>query len=138
MRENKLLLKEKIKYIVIHCSDTNENDTAEDIHKLHLSFGWEGIGYHKIIRKNGGLENGRPEFWKGAHVYGHNHESLGICLIGNGFFNKKQFNTLKELLVSWKRKYPQAKILGHRDFVNTNKTCPNFDVSSWLKDNLIN
>ena len=88
MIENKVLLKDQIKYIVSHCSDTNENDTAEDIHKLHLSFGWEGIGYHKVIKKNGDLENGRPEFWRGAHVYGHNHESLGICLIGKGNFNK--------------------------------------------------
>ena len=25
-------------------------------------------------------------------------------------------------------KYPHAKILGHKDTGNTNKTCPNFDV----------
>ena len=138
MTENKLLLREQIKYIVIHCSDTNENDSAEDIHKLHLSFGWDGIGYHKIIKKNGELENGRPEFWKGAHVFGHNHESLGVCLIGKCNFYRKQFNTLKLLLMSWKKKYPLAKIVGHRDFENTKKTCPNFDVHSWLKENIIN
>ena len=33
----------------------------------------------------------------------------------------------------WKKKYPKAKILGHRDFPNTKKTCPNFDVELWLK-----
>ena len=138
MIENKVLLKNQIKYIVIHCSDTDKNDTAEDIHKLHLSFGWEGIGYHKVIKKNGDLENGRPEFWKGAHVYGHNHESLGVCLIGKGDFDKKQFNTLKELLVLWKKKYPHATIIGHKDFKNTKKTCPNFDVLAWLKKNNLN
>ena len=88
MTENKLLLKEQIKYIVIHCSDTNENDSAEDIHKLHVSFGWEGIGYHKIIKKNGELENGRPEFWKGAHAYEYNNKSVGVCLIGKNKFQR--------------------------------------------------
>ena len=45
-----------------------------DIHNLHLSFGWDGIGYHKIILRNGIIQNGRPEYWVGAHVYGKNTE----------------------------------------------------------------
>ena len=51
-----MLKKSKIKLLVIHCSDTNddENITAADIHKMHLSFGWDGIGYHKIIKRDGG------------------------------------------------------------------------------------
>ena len=74
----------------------------------------------QIINKNGDLENGRPEFWKGAHVYGHKYESLGICLIGKGDFDKKQFNTLKELLISpWKKKISFCKIIRHKDFKNT-------------------
>ena len=137
MEENKLLLKEQIKYIVVHCSDISGHHNAEDIHRLHLSFGWEGIGYHKVIKKNGEIENGRPEFWKGAHVYNHNHESLGICLIGKNQFSSLQFDSLKKLLLIWKKKYPYAIIQGHRDFLNSKKTCPNFDVKSWiLKENI--
>ena len=135
MTENNLLLKENIKYIVIHCSDTDENDTAINIHQLHISFGWEGIGYHKIIKKNGEIENGRPEYWKGAHVFGYNNESLGICLIGKENFSKIQFLKLKKILLDWKIKYPNAKICGHCDFKNTKKTCPNFNVKEWLKNN---
>jgi len=133
MKNKNLLLKQNVKYIVIHCSDTNEDDTAIDIHKLHLSFGWEGVGYHKIIQKNGEIENGRPEFWTGAHVFGYNKESLGICLIGKDNFSTQQFNTLTNLIKEWKKKYPLAKICGHRDFKNTKKTCPNFDVKKWLE-----
>ena len=132
MKNKNLLLKQNVKYIVIHCSDTNEDDTAIDIHQLHLSFGWEGVGYHKIIQKNGEIENGRPEFWTGAHVFGYNKESLGICLIGKDNFSTQQFNTLTNLIKEWKKKYPLAKICGHRDFKNTKKTCPNFDVKKWL------
>ena len=37
---------------------------------MHLKFGWDGIGYHKIINRSGKIENGRPEYWIGAHVKG--------------------------------------------------------------------
>ena len=128
----------KVKNLVVHCSDTDDDLdlTAIDIHKLHLSFGWEGIGYHKIICKNGNIENGRPEFWEGAHIYGKNLESLGVCLIGKKNFNNYQFSSLKEVLIDWKKKYPHAKIYGHRDLIKTKKTCPNFDVKKWCKVNL--
>ena len=33
---------------------------------MHLQFGWDGIGYHKIILRNGKLISGRPEYWVGA------------------------------------------------------------------------
>ena len=49
------------------------------------------MGWHRlsqVIRKNGLTENGRPEFWIGAHVYGFNTESLGVCLIGRDFSQK--------------------------------------------------
>ena len=44
-----------IKFLVVHCSDTPDSDDigAIEIHKMHIGFGWEGIGYHKVIRRNG-------------------------------------------------------------------------------------
>ena len=131
-----ILLDQNIKFIVIHCSDTQEDFTAIDIHKMHLNFGWDGIGYHKIICKNGNIENGRPEYWVGAHVKGINKNSLGICLIGKKRFSKSQFNSLKLILIDWKIKYPNTKILGHRNATETSKTCPNFDVEKWCDKNL--
>ena len=134
MKEINLLKKVNVKYIVVHCSDTNDTDTAIDIHKLHLNFGWEGIGYHKVITKEGEIQNGRPEYWKGAHVYGYNDVSLGICLIGRDSFSDNQYKSLKKLLIDWKKKYLNAIILGHRDLGNTKKTCPNFNVRQWCRD----
>lgn len=134
-----MLLSENISLIVVHCSDTeNSKDlSAFDIHKMHLDFGWDGIGYHKIIKRSGKIENGRPEYWIGAHVKGKNEESLGICLIGRDEFTKKQFISLEHVLREWKINYPNAKILGHRDTGNTHKTCPNFDVESWVKNKFV-
>ena len=131
-----MLNENNIKYLVVHCSDTpdTENLNASDIHKMHLSFGWDGIGYHKIICQNGTIENGRPTYWEGAHVFGYNKNSLGICLIGKNNFNNKQLDSLFKLLKSWKEIYPKAKIVGHSYFPNTTKTCPNFNVNKWLKE----
>ena len=117
----------------MHCSDTSDDLTAIEIHRLHLSFGWDGIGYHKIICKDGNIQNGRPEFWIGAHVKGLNNCSLGVCLIGSEKFTEFQFNSLYQVLFEWKNKYRNAKILGHSESTSTNKTCPNFDVQVWCK-----
>lgn len=125
-----------IRYLVVHCADTpdDQNLTALDIHKMHLGFGWDGIGYHRVITKDGVVEHGRPDFWMGAHVYEHNHESLGVCLIGRSQFTNAQMNALDGLLRDWKSQYPDAEIRGHCDFENTEKTCPNFDAGAWAKD----
>ena len=128
-----------ILFLVVHCSDTpnNQNLGALDIHKMHLGFGWDGIGYHKIIARDGLIEEGRPEYWYGAHVKGINHKSLGVCLIGKNNFTKSQFISLKIILKKWKLNYPDAKIIGHRDVTKTKKTCPNFDVEKWCLINNI-
>lgn len=133
MTENNLLIKENIKYIIIHCSDTEDSDTAADIHQLHLSFGWDGIGYHKIIQRDGKVENGRPEYWIGAHARGYNTKSLGVCLIGKKKFTKNQFNSLEKIIRLWKSCYNNPKIIGHNLISDTNKTCPNFDVEQWCR-----
>ena len=129
----------KIKFLIIHCSDTPDNEdlSASDIHQMHLGFGWDGIGYHKVIKRNGTVENGRPEFWKGAHTYGINDISLGVCLIGKQKFTKKQYNSLKRTLLKWQTIYVNTKILGHCDAIKTEKTCPNFDVSKFLRESKI-
>ena len=133
-----MLKPENINYLIIHCSDTgnNNNIDASIIHKMHINFGWEGIGYHKVILRSGKIENGRPEFWIGAHVKGKNKNSLGVCLIGTDKFTNEQFLSLKKVFLKWKKKYPNAQIIGHRDAVKTSKTCPNFNVRQWCNENL--
>ena len=131
-----MLKKENIDFLIVHCTDT-QNDhqiTSSDIHKMHLGFGWDGIGYHKVILRSGKIENGRPEYWIGAHVKGKNEISLGVCLVGRDKFTKKQFSSLEKVLRKWKALYPNAKIVGHCDTGDTIKSCPNFNVISWSKE----
>jgi N-acetylmuramoyl-L-alanine amidase len=119
--------------IVIHCSDTptGRDDRAEDIHRWHIGQKWDGIGYHYVICVDGSIERGRPEFWQGSHVRGHNKNTVGICLIGNGDFNKKQYESLSQLVTRLHFENASADIVGHYELDGA-KTCPNFDVKQWL------
>ena len=125
----------KVEIIVIHHSQ-RENDSPDFIKKRHIeNRKWEDTGYHFLISNgtrgtmDGELHVGRSEKLMGAHVYGHNRNSIGICLIGN-FDNKKpskkQMKTLKEFLKEKMKKYgiKPEKILGHREFEGVTKTCP--------------
>ena len=59
--------------IVIHHTGVNDIDaSAKQIHGWHLDQGWSGIGYHFVVRKNGNIERGRPEWAIGSHAYGEN------------------------------------------------------------------
>ncbi len=124
-----------IKYIVVHCSDTpDEMDvTAEDIHKWHSDpkpdgNGWSGIGYHKVIRRSGDIEDGRPEYWSGAHVRGFNSCSLAVCLIGRGNFTDDQMASVRDVITQWKTDNPNAKVVGHYQ-LDSSKTCPNKPIN---------
>jgi len=114
---------------VIHCSDSPQGrgDNAETIHKWHLARGWDGIGYTYVILEDGTIENGRPEYWKGSHARGHN-DALGICLIGTDSFTHAQFISLEKLLKD--KNFKADEIVGHYEI--SSKTCPNFNVRSYL------
>ena len=116
-----ILSKDKIKYLIVHCSDTNDDFTIEEIHKMHLDFGWDGIGYHKVIDQKGEVYNGRPEYWTGAHVKGFNNKSLGVCLIGRNVFSKKQLNSLINVLKKWKKNLPYGNNYGTQRCYNDKK-----------------
>lgn len=57
--------------------------SVEDIHRWHLANGWCGMGYHFLVRKDGSVWRGRPEDTVGAHAYGANADSIGVCFEGN-------------------------------------------------------
>lgn len=138
-------VREKTDFIAIHCSATSDkqNIGAADIDKWHRKQGWQAIGYHYVIRRDGTVEEGRDEKVVGAHVQGFNEVSVGVCMVGGvdandvnkakDNFTEAQFASLKQLLVDLKSRYPKAKIQGHRDFPNVKKACPSFEVKDWLK-----
>lgn len=132
--------KDDVKYIVVHCSYTPENMDigAKDIDRWHREKGWMMIGYHKVIRRDGTIEDGRPLDKRGAHVKGLNSQSIGVVMIGGMNrsktgpainYNDEQWETLRTLLDDLTEKFPKAKVKGHFNF--SPKTCPNFDAEFW-------
>ena len=135
--------KSDVKYLIIHCSYTPESmDIGKgDIDRWHREKGWMMIGYHKVIKRDGTVEDGRPLSKSGAHVRGMNRTSIGICLIGGMNRSKdgpdlnytdEQMKSLRSLLDDLKEDYPKAKVRGHTDF-DKGKTCPNFDAGKWYE-----
>ncbi len=132
-------------WIVVHCSATRPtqvNIGAKDIRQWHIAKGWADIGYHFVIKRNGKLETGRDVRAVGAHVEGHNLDSIGICMVGGindrtfrpeSNYTAAQWATLKTLVADLVKRYPKAKVLGHRDFKGVQKACPCFEAKSWAK-----
>lgn len=134
----------QINYIIIHCSATKagQDFRAKDIDRWHRERGWDGIGYHKVIDLDGTIESGRSEAKPGAHCKGHNSDSIGICYIGGLDKNGKPADTRTELqkaalaglVAGYKRRFPNAKVVGHRDMPNVHKACPCFNAKEEYKN----
>ena len=122
--------------IVVHSADTPSllDVGVEEIRKWHMDKGWNDVGYHYVIRRNGVVEEGRDKDAVGAHVRGYNQVTLGICLVGGWKgkfdFTKAQMAALEALIGSLLLVYKHATVRGHRDY-NKNKDCPGFDVETW-------
>ncbi|HEX5009403.1 MAG TPA: peptidoglycan recognition family protein [Planctomycetota bacterium] len=55
-----------------------------EIQAAHQEKGWADIGYHFLIDAGGGIWEGRPLRWQGAHEgAGLNRGAVGVCLLGN-------------------------------------------------------
>jgi N-acetylmuramoyl-L-alanine amidase len=134
----------QITYLVVHCSATPEGKafTVKDIDQWHRARGFKGIGYNYVIYLDGTIHEGRDVNLIPAHVEGHNKDSIGICYIGGCEAHSQlpkdtrtpqQKAALLELLKALKKLYPNAQILGHRDFAGVNKACPCFNAKDEYK-----
>ena len=123
-----------ITLVVLHCSAVRPDQTssAAQIDTWHRQRGFHlGIGYHYVVRRNGQIELGRPEFLIGAHCVNHNAHSIGVCYEGGlnargqpaDTRTPEQKSALWALLKDLHRRYPQALIVGHHD-LNPHKACP--------------
>lgn len=152
-------IQREVTTIAIHCADTPNGrpQTVADIDSWHQHNGWHradywrvkkgfnpsllSIGYHFVIYVDGTVHTGRHVDEIGAHVGGHNSNSLGICLVGKDKFTAKQWAALKQLVADLEVNIKTGphnhtvKVMGHYQFdtaIAQGKTCPNFDVPQWL------
>lgn len=143
-----------VKYLVVHtAASQGVGVDADVIDHWHRENGWRKIGYHYVIiddqhptLPDGHVQTGRSPLETGAHIFGLNNFSLGICCVGHGDhrdFTEAQKTSLVELLAKLAKKYnvPTENIIGHSDIntlvdlgivsdqYRTKKSCPGDKVS---------
>lgn len=133
----------QIKEIILHCSATPEGKdyTVDTIRKWHKARGFNNIGYHYVIYRDGTVHLGRPLQQIGAHTTGHNSYSIGICYIGGCAKDgrtPKDTRTLEQKLAMYQllhdllETYPKATVHGHYEFAN--KACPSFKIEDLQRE----
>lgn len=140
--------------VVVHWTETptNKNIGSEELNKIHLESGLNGIGYHYVIRRDGSLQRGRPINIQGDHALLNNHDerSIGIVFVGginapSGTPNlenfvsvqsltRSQFNTFDHFCRSFYARFPGGQILGHND-VDPREYDPGFNVREYVAAN---
>jgi len=152
----------KAKYLIWHISDSEFGEVSL-IRSWHKEKGWNDIGYHGIILNgfvtakdfrlnrridflNGSFQIGRvfdaDAFIEnqeiGAHAYGFNSESIGLCLIGkDGNFTPYQIETALKVSLEFMRMFEISldNVIGHYELGRfkpefaTDKKCPEIDMS---------
>ena len=140
--------------IVVHWTETptNKNIGSEEINKIHLESGLNGIGYHYVIRRDGSLQRGRPINIQGEHapVNKHNERSIGIVFVGGinvpsgtpnleNFISvqsltRSQFNTFDHLCRAFFARFPGGQAVGHND-IDPIEDDPGFNVREYVLAN---
>ena len=137
--------------ITVHASATKPSMDIgfEEIDQWHKNRGWNGCGYHLIIRRNGAYEMGRDWGIQGAHVKGHNAMqsglyNFGIVMIGGvteedhtvpeDNFTRKQYQALTYALKEIMEYNPNIKeFKGHNEWPGVTKACPCFDIKEYRR-----
>lgn len=138
--------RKETKYIVVHSSESTPKDDFDvnDIDTQHRKDGLFSCAFHKIIKRDGTIQNGRDIKIAGAHIADgslklSNKNSIGICLVGGQSTNGqpdcnytfKQYTALVNLVKKLKQDYSGVEIVGHRDVADS--VSPHFDVSELLR-----
>ena len=136
--------KRNIKYIVIHCTGTQQTSTLESIRSYWKNErGWgDTPGYHYLVNPDGEIIQLLDESENSNGVYKHNSECINIAYKGGidkqgkpvDNRTRAQQNAMFDKIVELSNRYPGAEILGHRDFAGVKKACPCFDVKAWLRN----
>ena len=104
------------------------------MYKYINCFEWSYIGYHYFITRDGSCHDCRPIKVKPAGVYGHNTDTIQICLAGYKSFGQVQFRTLARVIKNLMEAFQAITlndIHGHNEFTDK-KTCPEFDVKEFI------
>lgn len=145
----------RLKYLVIHCTATPEGRevTSDEIRIWHtsptpLGRGWKQVGYTDMFHLDGrkerlvnNNEDANVDPWEITNgVKGYNSISRHIVYVGGNDKTGKAKDTrtdaqkkaMADYVKDFHSRFPDVRIVGHRDFPGVAKECPSFDVFQWL------
>ena len=113
----------KLERIFVHCTAGSQKKTIEDLKAEFKRKGWRSPGYHIVIMPSGRVERLLPDEQISNGVQGYNSTAINVAYVGGIDANGKgvdnrtpeQKKSLISVLSELKKKYPDAKIMGHRD-----------------------
>lgn len=135
--------------VIIHATETyTDKDIGSiEINNIHKELGYDGIGYHYVIRRDGRLQRGRPVNRVGEHTEGRNRNSIGVVMVGGinvssgtkdplsylsaQSFTRAQYTTLETLLGAIYKRYHGMQVFGHND-IDDEQQDPYFDVPDYV------
>lgn len=128
----------KIERIFVHCTASSQKASVQSILAEFRRKGWRVPGYHWLIDKDGKMTQLVDESIVANGVKGYNSTSIHVAYIGGidkqhpqGIDTRTpdQKAALEILLTQIHLRYPNAKIMGHRD-ISPDKN-GNGKVDSW-------
>lgn len=147
----------RMKYLVLHCTATPEGRevTSGEIRHWHTDpvskggRGWKQVGYTDLIHLDGTVErlvqnneDAEVDPWEVTNgAAGYNSVSRHVVYAGGLAKDGKtakdtrtaaQLKAMTAYVREFHERFPQIKIVGHRDLPGVKKACPGFDVKAWL------
>jgi N-acetylmuramoyl-L-alanine amidase len=124
-------------FIAVHATGTLPTATATAIQNYwRNNLKWKNPGYHILVHTDGSFTIFADLDVVVNGVAGFNSRSWHVSYIGGLLPDKKTADTrtpeqkkaIEAILQEMRRKAPNAKIRGHRDFPKVNKACPCFNA----------
>lgn len=124
---------------VTHYSAAAHTQSVRSIQNYHMDHnGWVDVGYNFLVDRDGNLFEGRGWDVIGAHVAGHNTESIGVCHIGqNGDHTDQSLRAIRYLydLATSRGGGRALRMNGHMDLGST--SCPGHELEAWVKAGMV-
>ncbi len=137
----------EIKRIFVHCTAGSQKTTLKQLENEFKAKGWKSPGYHYVVFPDGKVEQMLDESKVSNGVKGYNSTSINVAYVGGVDSKLKpidnrteaQKTSLIQILTNLKSRYPDAKIMGHRDVWGKDpkkwqKWCPCFDAEEEYKE----
>lgn len=133
----------QIKRIFVHCTAGSQKTTLKQLENEFKAKGWKSPGYHYVVFPDGKIEQMLDESKVSNGVRGYNSTSINVSYVGGVDSKLKPIDnrteaqkaSLIKILTELKTRYPEAKIMGHRDIWGKDpkkwqKRCPCFDAEA--------